>query len=225
LLPILPFGALLVARVFCDDFNHPRPARILTRFGFYLVSAVLLIGLTTALLPPHFRPGRLALYPPTPDLPMLIALLVPAVVLCAMALIQPDSRRLRFRALVAVAFGFMFYLYVFALPAADEFRGERPFAEGVRETLHGDLSHLVIYKIWGPGLVFYLGNSAPIPAYDSADELTKDSNARWIIALERDLSSLPQNGRTVLHELVFPWEDSAGHRSKYALVEFSQAKR
>ena len=149
-----------------------------------------------------------------------------AVLLDGRNLVGLSSRELRQVRMAlssgVIAYFTLVFLFIFAMPEVERYRGEQPFAQAVRAKLQGDLSTLAMFRIWGPGLVFYLSPDKPIPEFKDPADLTnfvRDNQVRWLIVRERDLSSLPLTGSAVVRETIFPWEKSSRTRNKYLLLD------
>jgi hypothetical protein len=118
----------------------------------------------------------------------------------------------------------MLYIYVFAMPAADAYRGEKPFGLQTLQLLHGDTSHLVLYRTEGP--LFYLNPPAPLPEFDHPGDLKSalaSGDIRWMIVRRRDVPSLGIPETELLHEASFPWETPEQVRNKVVLLKVSAA--
>jgi 4-amino-4-deoxy-L-arabinose transferase-like glycosyltransferase len=225
LLPILPAAAMLVAHLLMQSAsNVPVIARRLINLGYFVLMAASVFAVII-LLPPAARPSVLTAYPPTPA-PFAFATFW-ILVMASIAITMRDFRPSKIAMSTAViAYLMSFYMFVFAMPAVERYRSERPFAQAVRTQLKDDFTGLAMYRIWGPGLVFYLSPEKPIPEFDQADALasfTRDNNVRWLIVRERDLPTLTLTGSTVAMETVFPWEVGTRTRNKYLLVKLEPA--
>ena len=122
-------------------------------------------------------------------------------------------------AIGAIAWLFMFYFFVFAMPAGDAFRSEKPFAAQARTLIGNDTAGLVFFRNQGP--VFYLGLSQPIPEYERLADLNSVASAgrvRWIVIRRRDLGLLKFDTKPVAAETVFPWESKEHSRNAMVLL-------
>jgi len=221
LLPILPAAAMLVARLFIEARAQiPIVARHLMNLGYFLLIAAAVCGVLM-LIPPTARPRILNSYPPSPA-PIVFALFWMAAmagVVYALRDFRPSKIAL---STALVAYLAWVYLFVFAMPGIERYRGEQPFAQAVRAQLKDDLSGLAMYRIWGPSLVFYLSPERSIPEFEQPETLGKfarENHVRWLIVRERDVPTLPFAGSPVVMETVFPWERDARTRNKYLLLE------
>ena len=221
LLPILPAAAFLVARLFTvAHFDLPAIARRLMNLGYFLLIGAVALGVVI-LTPVSIRPGVLSQYPPAPA-PIIFTLMWLMMIGTALYALR-ELRQVRMALSSGViAYFTLVFLFIFAMPEVERYRGEQPFAQAVRAKLQGDLSTLAMFRIWGPGLVFYLSPDKPIPEFKDPADLTnfvRDNQVRWLIVRERDLSSLPLTGSAVVRETIFPWEKSSRTRNKYLLLD------
>ncbi|HZO80667.1 MAG TPA: glycosyltransferase family 39 protein [Candidatus Binataceae bacterium] len=223
LLPILPAAALLVGQTLTTSLDALSPlGRRLLRVG-YAVIAVGVIGAFVVLLPPAWiLPGRLAALPPAPDRVLYAACWIIALGAVLYAIRRFDSRRAA-ASTATVAVVFLGYLYIFAMPAADQWRGERSFAEAIRRQMGTATSGVVLYRSEGP--IFYLGLPHPLPYYDDAARLRRDAlegNVRWVIVRRRDLatfeSALRLAASVAAREKAFPFEPHKHTLNKEVLV-------
>jgi len=219
ILPILPAGAMLIARLLVQrqDQISPTAGRLL-RLGYYVLAATIAAG-AVLLLPAWMRPAQWRIYPPTPDHALFCLFWIG----CAAAVVYA-LRNFRPGAIAAslgiVAYLSMTYLYIFAMPAAEQYRGEKPFGELISRQLGGDMTGLAFFRVEGP--VFYMGTSKPVPMYDDPAALKsaiETGGVRWVVARKRDADDLETLGvptTIVAAEATFPWE--AEVRNKQVLL-------
>src|SRR5208282_5824205 len=69
----------------------------------------------------------------------------------------------------AIAYLAMVYVYIFAMPAAEAYRGEKPFGYAVLNKLGGSTDRLVLFKTEGP--LFYLNPPKPLPEFEKKQDL------------------------------------------------------
>jgi 4-amino-4-deoxy-L-arabinose transferase-like glycosyltransferase len=212
LLPILPAAAILTARLFIAPLETlPRLSRPLFMLGFAILAAAVAVSFL-ALIPPRlFLPKPYNLMPTAPDRPILILYLLGSAAAIAYALrrFTPLSA---FFACGTVAWLFMFYLYVFAMPAGDAWRGEKPFADQVRAIIGNETDSLVFFDNGGP--VYYLNLPHPAPSFAALSQLdvaVKSGRAKWVVTLQRDLGRLDFPAEVVAREPSNPW-DPPDHR-------------
>jgi 4-amino-4-deoxy-L-arabinose transferase-like glycosyltransferase len=219
LLPILPAAAIIVARLLAGGHLRSIWARRLLIFG-YGVIAVAAVGGIILLVPPRsILPGRWALLPPAPD-PRVFAIgwvLVVGGVIYALRRFQP----IRVAVSTAIlAYMVMAYIYIFAMPAADAYRGEKPLAFQVLKKLDGDTSHLAFFRTQES--LFYLNPPHPLPQFEHARDLMnaiQNQSIDWVIVRKKDISAIKAPTQVEAVEPSFPWEDETQQRDKVALVK------
>ncbi len=219
LLPILPAGAFLIARLLAGRATVGRIAYGLFLAGFFLVSLAMLLSIT-ALMPTSWllneRWERL------PALPCPVAFLVMWLISIAgvgYALMKLSPRRVGM-SFGLIAFSFMAYSYLFALPATETYRTQKPFADAVKETIEAEPSRLALY---GRGeIVYYLDAPAPIAQFHTLEELLRglhEKSPRLIVLRRRDWERMKMNGKVLVAETIHPWESSDLAQNKLVLVE------
>jgi 4-amino-4-deoxy-L-arabinose transferase-like glycosyltransferase len=220
ILPILPAAAILVARTLAYRSGELRSmiARRLLTLGFAVV-AFIAVASIIALIPAWAILPRP--YDALPDLPAKLAFIMFWIASVA-AVIYAIRRLSPYRVAVSVgviAYLALFYIYIFAMPAAEAYRGEKPFGYAVLSQLGGSTDHLVLFKTEGP--LFYLNPPNPLPEYDKKqaleDAITK-GDAKWMIVRHRDMPKLDTPTTVVLSEASYPWEDADNYRNKVVLV-------
>jgi hypothetical protein len=224
LLPVLPAGALVVARqLTVAPSELSAMTRRLVAIACFLITIA--VGLVGAALLPSAR----LLLEPWKDLPPLPAATEFALGwFCCFALsvwgwCRSQSGR------VAVIFGTiavlsMGYLHLIALPILERYRGDKEFAARVRLRLGDDLAGLALYQTREP--VFYLASPRPIPEFDSPDVLpnaVRRDGICWVIGRSRDLAALGPVGTVIDAEPTQPWEDKTARGNKLQLVRLESA--
>jgi 4-amino-4-deoxy-L-arabinose transferase-like glycosyltransferase len=207
ILPILPAAALMVARLLDRPFEDlSLAARALVKIGFGVIVAAVVLS-TLAFLPPsHFLPPPWSQLPPIPN-PAIFALCwigSIAVIIYALRCFQSERAGI---ATGVIAWLFMFYLFVFAMPAGDAFRSEKPFAAQVRTLIGNEPTTLVFFRNQGP--VFYLGLARPVPEYDKLADLNNavsGGHVQWLVVRRRDIGLLKFKNEPVIAETLYPWE-------------------
>ena len=134
-------------------------ARRLLTVGFAIV-AFIAVASIIALIPAWAILPRP--YDALPDLPAKPAFIVFWIASVA-AVIYAIRRFSSYRIAVSVgviAYLALFYIYIFAMPAAEAYRGEKPFGYAVLNQLGGSTDHLVLFKTEGP--LFYLNPPKPV---------------------------------------------------------------
>lgn len=220
LLPILPAAAILVARVLAEPSEAllQWPRRLLMLGYGVIVAAVAISGL--AFLPPHrFLPAPYSELPDVPDQPMLAAYWIVSLIAVGWSLRNLNSMRVMVSSGLA-AYLFMFYLFVFALPAGDAWRGEKSFAQQVRQFTADRPSELAFFKNQGP--VFYLAPLEPVPEYERLTDLSAavaGGSVRWIVVRRRDLEQLGLPVVVAASEAVYPWDPKEHRLNAMVLVK------
>jgi 4-amino-4-deoxy-L-arabinose transferase-like glycosyltransferase len=225
LLPVLPAAALLIARLLSvAPAELSTVARRLITAGFGVFTAsVVLAG--AALLPAAWLLAR-----PWSDLPPLPAAAgfalgwLGCLGLLAWAWRSASPPRLT-AAFAGAAALTMAYLYLIAVPAADAYRDEKPFAARIRARLGGHLDGLALYQTRQP--VFYVAAPGPLAEFETADELRaaiQSGSVRWLLGRARDLAPLGPVGHVVDAEPTHPWETSAERTEKLQLLRAEKVR-
>jgi hypothetical protein len=222
LLPILPPAALLVARLLMVQEFRALWARRLMGLGFGIVALATVGAVIAVLLPAGLLPRRLAALPPIPN-PIVFGL---AWILSVLGIVYALRKYTPFRvgvSMAIIAYASMAYIYLFAMPAADAYRGEKPLALQVAKTLDGDLSRLAYFRT-EEGL-FYLNPRAPLPEYEQVADLIGAIHNRgieWILVRRKDLAVIATPNQVVLSEPSFRWEDEDQKGNKVVLVKLTK---
>ena len=220
LLPILPAAAILLARLFVTTKDKlEKRVGVLMKLGYIPIAAVALITGILAFLPVSMRPGMLSRLPVVPHLELLGVIWLIMLLSIWYAVKSLQSERILL-SVSAIAYCFFFYLYLFAFPTTRLFSTEVNFAQTVRQTLGGDFSRLVFYKVWDPALCFYLRTRGPIPVYkeDTAlRRLIENDPDLWIIAGEQDLATVLVRGSVAARAQEFSLESPTVWETKYVL--------
>ncbi|HKV53582.1 MAG TPA: glycosyltransferase family 39 protein [Candidatus Binataceae bacterium] len=211
-LPILPAGAILVARIFHEKrCNLDDLTSLLMKIGYGVIVAGVAVAVVIFMPPRWVLPGAYASLPPAPDRAVFAACWLGSAIAIAYALLDYRNRRVLL-SVCAISYFFMFYIFVFAIPAGDQWRGERPFADRIRQIIDGNSGALASYKAQPP--VFYLGLDQPVPQYDrlaQLDTAVAQGSVKWIVVRQRDLDSLNLPTHVAAREAVYPW-DPREHR-------------
>jgi 4-amino-4-deoxy-L-arabinose transferase-like glycosyltransferase len=228
LLPILPAAALLVANVLAtrkperpedDDSEHRPSGRSRSRLAGVIVFVTCVLLAPVALLPPSLR---LAPFDRLPELPAPGAF-VAAWGVSIIAIAVSASRQCRTAAGLVAAFAFQAYLFLFALPAADDYRTQRPFAAAVRDRLGADLPGLALYRT--SDIVYYLDPPSPLCELHESAAARRAADggiARWLIVRRRDRDALGGDWSDELNESSRPWESEEQVKSKLLLLRWSR---
>jgi len=224
ILPILPAAAILVARTLAypGELRSMIARRLLT-IGYAIVALAALASIVLLIPAWAILPSP---YDALPDLPAKPAFIVFWVVSIAAVVytirkFSPDRVAL---SLGAIAYLAMVYIYIFAMPAAEAYRGEKPFGYAVLNKIGGSTDRLVLFKTEGP--LFYLNPPKPIPEFekkqDLQDAIVKGS-VRWMIVRRRDMPKLDIPTTVELGEASYPWETDYNYRNKVVLVRVGSA--
>ncbi len=217
LLPILPAAALMMARMFTAPGTSPNGlTRILLKSGFVVLIAGVAIS-TLAFIPPHFfLPNPWGLLPAAPDRTILAIYWIGSAVALGYAIRKLDSERI-FIAGATVAWLFMFYFFILAMPAGDAWRGEKDFAHQVRALVGDQTASLAFYNT---GPIYYLGLPNPVPGYNPRRDAGR---WRWVVMRERDVESLGLTANVVAREAVYPWDSKQHCLNAMVLVRMAPA--
>lgn len=219
ILPILPAGALLIARILAGDAIRSRWAGRLLAIGYGLTAIATILGIVVLLPPSMILRGSMALFPAAPDRVVFAIAWIVSVASIVYVLRNYRPERVAV-SMGVIAYCVMLYIFVFAMPAADAYRGEKPFGLQTLRVLGGDPSHLVLYRTEGP--LFYLNPPAPLPEFDYLRDLKSaiaNDDVRWMIVRRRDVPSLGITATELLHEASFPWETPEQIRNKVVLLK------
>ncbi len=219
ILPILPAAAMLVARTLAYSGElRSTFARRLLIVG-YAIIAIAAVGGIILLIPAWaILPSP---YDALPDLPAKSAFIVFWIVSVG-AVIYAVRRFSPYRVAIsmgAIAYLVMAYIYIFAMPAAEAYRGEKPFGYAVLNKIGGSTDHLVLFKTEGP--LFYLNPPKPIPEFEDKQDLQDaiaSGDTKWMIVRRRDMPKLDTPTTIELSEASYPWETDYNFRNKVVLV-------
>ncbi len=219
ILPILPAASIMVARL----LTSPREglsvlARKLMSLGYGVFAAVVVAGFALLVPPSAVLPGMMSRLPVAPD--RLVFSVMWVVVLAATIYTLANYRRRRITlSMAAGAYAAMIYIYIFATPAAEAYRGEKPFAYQVLNRIGSQTSQLGLYRTVGP--LFYLDPPQPLPEFDKPKDLANavsTGKIDWVIVRRRDIPSITMPTETIAEEASFPWESDSQRRNKVLLV-------
>jgi 4-amino-4-deoxy-L-arabinose transferase-like glycosyltransferase len=219
ILPILPAAAIVVARTLAypGELRSMIARRLLTLgyaiVAFAAVASIVLLIPAWAILPSP--------YDALPDLPAKPAFIVfwIASVVAVIYTIRKFSPYRVAISMAAIAYLAMTYIYIFAMPAAEAYRGEKPFGYAVLNKIGGATDHLVLFKTEGP--LFYLNPPKPLPEFDKKQDLQDaiaKGDAKWMIVRRRDMPKLDTPTTVEFSEASYPWESDYNFRNKVVLV-------
>lgn len=226
ILPILPAGAILVARLLLSRWSELSAwARKLFAVGYSLFAIVVLLGIVALAPPAWIFHGDLAKLPAAPDRIVFAAMWFAAVAVLVYALRNFSLERAAL-SMSVTAYVSLAYIFIFAMPAADAYRGEKPFAYVVLKQLGPDTPKLALYKTVGP--LFYLNPAEPLPEFTHTKDLAQAVNngaVEWIIVRRRDLPSAGMPAKILAAEASFPWEGARDLRNKVVLARLNAGAR
>jgi 4-amino-4-deoxy-L-arabinose transferase-like glycosyltransferase len=212
ILPILPAASILVARVFVvPEQDLSELTRLLVKGGFALVVMTLALSGIILLPPTLILPRPYSFLPILPRRAMFAICWIVSLGTAAYASIRYS----RIQMLIAVSvasYVVLLYLFIVAMPAADQWRGEKQFAQETRSLIDGHPAELASFKVQPP--MFYLGLSEPVPEYSDLSQLESDIRSgpvKWVILRRRDISALKLPAHPAAFQPTYPW-DSREHR-------------
>ncbi|MGC1399513.1 ArnT family glycosyltransferase [Candidatus Binatus sp.] len=219
ILPILPAAAILVARALTYPGElRSMIARRLLAIGYGIVAFAAIAGIVLLIPAWAILPSP---YDALPDLPDKFAFIVFWIVSVA-TVIYVIRKFSPYRIAISmgiIAYLVMAYIYIFAMPAAEAYRGEKPFGYAVLNKIGGATDHLVLFKTQGP--LFYLNPPNPLPEFDKKQDLQDaiaKGDAKWMIVRRRDMPKLDTPTTVELSEASYPWETDYNYRNKVVLV-------
>ena len=212
ILPTLPAAAILIARVLVvPEKELSDCSRFLLKVGFGFVVLTLALS-AVALLPARvILPAPYSLLPQLPHPGIFAACWILSLSAAAHTLIRYSRYRVLL-SLGALSYLLWSYLFIFAMPAGDQWRGEKRFAQTTRRLINEHSGELASFKTLPP--VFYLGLAEPVREYDTIGELRsaiQSGRTKWVILRQRDISALDTSANEVAVEPSYPW-DSREHR-------------
>jgi 4-amino-4-deoxy-L-arabinose transferase-like glycosyltransferase len=219
ILPILPAAAMLVARtlVYPGKLRSMIARRLLT-LGYAIVAFAAVAGLVLLIPAWAILPSPYDALPDLPAKPAFIVFWIVSVVAIIYTIRKFSTYRVAI-SMAAIAYLVMTYIYIFAMPAAETYRGEKPFGYAVLNKIGGATDHLVLFKTEGP--LFYLNPPNPLPEFDKKQDLQDaiaKGDAKWMIVRRRDMPKLDTPTAVELSEASYPWENEYNFRNKVVLV-------
>jgi len=189
----------------------------------YAAIAIAVASGAIVMLPPGWiMSGAMATLPAAPDRALYAICWAISLVAVIYTLKKFDTRRVAFST-AAIGTLLMAYLFIFAMPAADRWRGEKKFAEDIRRQMGPATTGVMLYKTVGP--LYYLDLPQPLPSYDDAGKLRHDAldnKLHWVIVRRRDRSDLLNQlggaSKEVASEQVFPFEARQHVLNKEVLI-------
>jgi hypothetical protein len=217
ILPILPAASILVARIFVvPQQDLGESVRFLVKIGFGVVASLVLLSVAFLLPPKFFLPSPYSLLPMLPWRGIYAICWIISLAILGYACVRPGPERI-FLSVNVSSYLLLLYLFIFAMPAGNQWRAEKRFAQTVRNLIDNRPEELASFRTQPP--VFYLGLANPVPEYDNPGPLrsaVRDGRIKWIISRRRDVSAINLKAQEAAFEPIYPW-DSPGH-SGNALV-------
>ncbi len=219
ILPILPAAAILVARTLAypGELRSILARRLLTA-GYAVVAFAAVAGIVLLIPAWAILPSPYDAFPALPARFPFIVIWVASVGAVIFAIRKFNPYRIAI-SMGVIAYLVMTYIYIFAMPAAEAYRGEKPFGYAVLNKLGGSTDHLVLFKTEGP--LFYLNPPRPLPEFDDEQDLQDaiaSGGAKWMIVRRRDMPRLDTPTTIELSEASYPWETDSNYRNKVVLV-------
>ncbi len=208
-----------------------RAARIALKVGFGSVGVLVVGAGVAAVLPRSDFPNPIAELPAVPAPAQFAAFWITSLLAIVWAILwwpglslrspgsainrgfedsAPATKGLRFGwAMSVMAAASMAYLYLFALPATEAYRGHREFAQSVWNHVH-DGEHLALYRT--REIVYYLRPPGEVREFTSELDLAEavqQGKVRWAIVHERDVNRLGVPCTPIVREPAQSWDDDA----------------
>jgi 4-amino-4-deoxy-L-arabinose transferase-like glycosyltransferase len=219
ILPILPPAAMLIARMLTSPWERLCDwGRRLMLLGYGIFVAVVIAGFALLITPAAVFPGLMAKLPAAPHR-LVFAMMWMAVVAAIIYTVRRFSLDRVAVSMSVAAYAAMVYIYIFAMPAAEAYRGEKPFAYMVRDRIGSNTSELGLFRTVGP--LFYLDPPSPLAEFDKPKDLANavsDGKIEWVIVRRRDLPGIQLPTEILAEEASYPWEDEYQHRNKVVLA-------
>jgi 4-amino-4-deoxy-L-arabinose transferase-like glycosyltransferase len=217
LLPILPAGSLLIARLLTQQ-REPlgNMVSLLQKGGYALLAIVSLVGLVLLSLPPWMLPAP---WNQLPHLPHVWVLAVAWVIGIGLTVFRFNSRNLA-RSFAWISCSFMAYLFLIALPFLETFRTQKPFASAVRQRLGSETGAVALFR--HRDLVYYLDQLSPLAEFTTKEALAEGIRAgkvRWVILRRADVEAITVPTKVLASETVHAWEAEIDVGRKLILVE------
>jgi len=223
ILPILPAASIPVARIFvAAEKDLSEFGRFLLKVGFGMVLSALALSAVILLLPQVLLPPPYSLLPMLPRPRIFAACWILSLSTAAYALIRYSRMRILLSVSV-VSYLLLCYLFMFAMPAGDRWRGEKSFAGATKRLINGHPAELASFKTQTP--VFYLGLAEPIPEYDTQVELEaaiRSGRIKWVIVRRRDVPALDMPAYEAAFEPSYPWDSREHHLNALVLMKLQR---
>jgi 4-amino-4-deoxy-L-arabinose transferase-like glycosyltransferase len=219
ILPILPAAAMLVARtlIYSGELRSKFAYRLLVA-GYGVIAIAVTLGISMMLPAAWILPGKLANLPPLPDKFAFIVLWILSVASVYYATRKFSPIRVAV-SMGVIAYCLLAYIYIFAMPAAEIYRGEKQFALATIGKSGNQVEQIAMFKTQGP--LFYLNPPKPMLEFDKKQDLIdaiRKGGVRWFIARRRDVPKLDLPTTVEVSEASYPWETDYNLRNKVQLI-------
>jgi len=225
-LPILPAAALLVARLLREPLDALNAWSLrLVKLAYGLIALAVLLSAVAFFPPRWFLPLPYALLPMAPNQPVLIVCWIGSMIALAYGLLRFGPKRIMIST-GTFAYLFLIYVFVVAMPSADRWRGEKPFANRVRQIIDGRTADLTFFG--NSELSFYLELPRAVPEYRSRSELNdavRQGRVHWLVTRRRDLDYLPAPFHVAASETTYLWNTNERNRNAMVLVQVEWPRR
>ena len=222
ILPILPPAAMLIARLLTSSWEELSAwARRLLYVGYGVFVAVVIGSLVLLIPPGAILSGAMAKLPAAPDRLVFALLWAPTITALIYALRNFNLQRVAISVGVA-AYAAMIFIYLFAMPATEAYRGEKPFGYAIRDAIGQQTDQLGLFRTVGP--LFYIDPPTPLAEFDKPKDLANavsNGKIKWVIVRRRDMPAMGVVGDVVVAESSYPWESEYEHRNKVVLVRLA----
>jgi 4-amino-4-deoxy-L-arabinose transferase-like glycosyltransferase len=222
LLPILPAAAIIVANLSLSPMEKLKPlTRRLMLAGYLVLASAALLGIIFVIPPALLLPEPWSSMPPAPDRIIFSILWLVAAGSVVYALARLDPRRIAISTGI-ISYVTMVYIFIFAMPATEAYRPEKPFAAVVAAKVGPSFDGLAFYR--NLETFFYLNPPYPIPEYDNRwalNKATRNGRIKWLMIKKRDIDDLKLPGEVVAEEPVYPWDGEKGVRNRVLLLRIS----
>ncbi|MGH7905184.1 MAG: ArnT family glycosyltransferase [Candidatus Binataceae bacterium] len=220
LLPILPAAAIAVALLVTESRQYlTRIAWAFSRIGYVVIAVIAIFAIIMVVPPAWILPGRLARFPMLPARVAFGIFWAIAAAGVAYALTRLSPRRIGI-SLGIIAYLLMIYIYVFAMPASDAYRPEKPFGKTVSAILGPNMTKLGYFR--NMEAYYYLDWPKPIPDYQNPIPLKRaieSGRVKWLLIRRGDIPGLHLKGEILASEKSFPWETPRYTGEKVVLMK------
>jgi hypothetical protein len=186
--------------------------------GYGVIAIAATFGIAMLLPASLILRGTLAQLPPLPDkfAFMMFWMLSVASVFYATRNFSPSRVAV---SMSVIAYCLLAYIYIFAMPAAEAYRGEKQFARATIEKSGNRVDQIAMFKTQGP--LFYLNPAKPMLQFEKKQDLLdaiQKGDVRWFIARRRDVPKLDLPITVEVNEASYPWETDYNLRNKVQLI-------